>query len=100
MYINICKNKTIQAVLEEEKELTDNKKPVNMSTLAPNSSYIDKLKLIFGFDNVERKDLTIEQRGKLGEIYIEYLNYKQVKFINTFIQNKLNKYNEKLTKIE
>jgi hypothetical protein len=61
---------------------------------------IEKLKLIFDYENVERHNLTPIQRGLLGECYIEFLNGKKAKILYLSITEKLKKYNEELKNIE
>jgi hypothetical protein len=78
----------------------ENKMINQIDSLPKNAPYFDKLKAMFNFDNIEKNKLSIEQRGKLGELYIEFLNHKHAKFLFHFIQLKLNNYNEKFSKLE
>jgi hypothetical protein len=70
------------------------------ANIPQNLSLVEKLKLIFDYENAERHNLTPIQRGLLGECYIEFLNGKKAKVLYSSIAQKLKKYNEELSSIE
>ncbi|GMO15207.1 MAG: hypothetical protein Ta2E_05970 [Mycoplasmoidaceae bacterium] len=72
----------------------------NDKKLPPNLPIIEKLKWIFNYDNVEEKNLDSNQRGLLGECFIEYLNAKHAAVLLNGIQKKINRYDMKINKIE